>query len=134
MATLSYCDLDYFKKLNDTLGHAAGGGALRHVARILEGAVRDKDLVARIGGEEFAIWMPHAPLESGLEVAARIRATVESTAWRGGGGGDPPPHSLCGGGAPPNRPPGAEFFHAARAAPVCAPARGPHTSWTNDSG
>jgi len=47
--------------------------------------VRDKDLVARIGGEEFAIWMPHAPLESGLEVAARIRATVESGAWRWGG-------------------------------------------------
>ena len=85
MATLIYCDLDYFKKLNDTLGHAAGDAALRHVARILEGAVRDKDLVARIGGEEFAIWMPHAPLESGLEVAARIRATVESGAWRWGG-------------------------------------------------
>ena len=68
-----------------TLGHAAGDAALRHVARILEGAVRDKDLVARIGGEEFAIWMPHAPLESGLEVAARIRATVESGAWRWGG-------------------------------------------------
>ncbi|OLD97281.1 MAG: hypothetical protein AUG79_00655 [Gemmatimonadetes bacterium 13_1_20CM_4_69_16] len=85
MATLIYCDLDYFKKLNDTLGHAAGDAALRHVARILEGAVRDKDLVARIGGEEFAIWMPHAPLESGLEVAARIRATVEATAWRWGG-------------------------------------------------
>src|SRR3989442_15497713 len=85
MATLIYCDLDYFKKLNDTLGHAAGDAALRHGARILEGAVRDKDLVARIGGEEFAIWMPHAPLESGLEVAARIRATVEATAWRWGG-------------------------------------------------
>src|SRR5436853_585238 len=80
MATLIYCDLDYFKTLNDTLGHAAGDAALRHIARILEGAVRDKDLVARIGGEEFAIWMPHAPLESGLEVAARIRATVESAA------------------------------------------------------
>ena len=82
IATLIYADLDHFKKLNDTLGHAAGDGALRHVARILEGAVRDKDLVARIGGEEFAIWMPHTPIESGLEVAERIRATVESTAWR----------------------------------------------------
>jgi len=85
IATLIYADLDHFKKLNDTLGHAAGDGALRHVARILEGAVRDKDLVARIGGEEFAIWMPHTPIESGLEVAERIRATVESTAWRWGG-------------------------------------------------
>jgi diguanylate cyclase (GGDEF)-like protein len=82
IATLIYADLDHFKQLNDTLGHAAGDGALRHVARILEEAVRDKDLVARIGGEEFAIWMPHTPIESGLEVAERIRATVESTAWR----------------------------------------------------
>src|SRR2546430_13991765 len=95
-----YADLDHFKKLNDTLGHAAGDAALRHVARILEGAVRDKDLVARIGGEEFAIWMPHAPLESGLEVAARIRATVESAAWRWGGGEEPTTDSLGGGEEP----------------------------------
>src|SRR3989442_6051863 len=100
MATLIYCDLDYFKKLNDTLGHAAGDAALRHVARILEGAVRDKDLVARIGGEEVAIWMPHAPLESGLEGAARIPPTVGATAWRGGGGGVPPPRSPRGGDVP----------------------------------
>jgi Amt family ammonium transporter len=55
------------------------------VARILESAVRDKDLVARIGGEEFAVWMPHTPIESGLEIAERIRATVESTIWRWSG-------------------------------------------------
>jgi len=85
IATLIYADLDHFKNLNDTLGHAAGDAALRHVARILEGAVRDKDLVARIGGEEFAVWMPHTPMVSGLEVAERIRATVESTTWRWGG-------------------------------------------------
>jgi len=82
---LIYSDLDHFKKLNDTLGHAAGDAALRHIARILEGAVRDKDLVARIGGEEFAVWMPHTPMESGLEVAERIRSTVESTQWRWSG-------------------------------------------------
>jgi diguanylate cyclase (GGDEF)-like protein len=85
IATLIYADLDHFKKLNDTLGHAAGDAALRHVARILEAAVRDQDLVARIGGEEFAVWMPHTPMPSGLEVAERIRATVESTAWRWSG-------------------------------------------------
>ena len=85
IATLIYADLDHFKQLNDTLGHAAGDAALRHVARILESAVRDKDLVARIGGEEFAVWMPHSPIESGLEVAERIRSTVESTPWRWSG-------------------------------------------------
>jgi len=85
ITTLIYADLDHFKQLNDTLGHAAGDAALRHVAGILEGAVRDKDLVARIGGEEFAVWMPHTPLVSGHEVAERIRATVETTTWRWGG-------------------------------------------------
>jgi len=86
IATLIYADLDHFKRLNDTLGHAAGDSALRHVSRILEGAVRDKDLVARIGGEEFAIWMPHTPIASGLEVAERIRHTVERTGWHWDGG------------------------------------------------
>jgi diguanylate cyclase (GGDEF)-like protein len=84
-ATLVYVDLDHFKTLNDTLGHAAGDAALRHVARILEGAVRDRDLVARIGGEEFAVWMPETPLAVGVEVAERIRATVAGTAWQWGG-------------------------------------------------
>ncbi len=82
IATLIYADLDHFKALNDSLGHAAGDSALRHVAAILQAAIRDKDLVARIGGEEFAVWMPHTPLESGLEVAERIRRTVEATVWR----------------------------------------------------
>jgi diguanylate cyclase (GGDEF)-like protein len=81
VATLIYADLDRFKTLNDTLGHAAGDSALRHVAEILKAAVRDQDLVARIGGEEFAIWMPHSPVETGLEVAERIRQTVERTTW-----------------------------------------------------
>jgi diguanylate cyclase (GGDEF)-like protein len=85
VATLIYADLDHFKKLNDTLGHAAGDSALRHVARILESAVRDKDLVARIGGEEFAVWMPHTPIASGCEVAERIRETVAATPWRWNG-------------------------------------------------
>ena len=82
LATLIYADLDHFKALNDSLGHAAGDSALRHVAAILQAAIRDKDLVARIGGEEFAVWMPHTPLESGLEVAERIRRSVEGTVWR----------------------------------------------------
>ncbi|HYU30445.1 MAG TPA: GGDEF domain-containing protein [Gemmatimonadales bacterium] len=75
-ATLIYVDLDHFKKLNDTLGHPAGDAALKHVARLLEAAVRDGDIVARIGGEEFAIWLPRTPLREGMEVAERIRRSV----------------------------------------------------------
>jgi diguanylate cyclase (GGDEF)-like protein len=83
--TLVYFDLDHFKTLNDTLGHAAGDGALRHVAGILQAAIRDKDLAARIGGEEFAVWMPHTPLAEGVEVADRIRRAIATTAWHWNG-------------------------------------------------
>ena len=71
--------------LNDALGHAAGDSALRHVAGILQSAVREKDLAARIGGEEFAVWMPDTPLAEGMEVAERIRRAVETTMWRWNG-------------------------------------------------
>jgi diguanylate cyclase (GGDEF)-like protein len=74
--SLIYVDLDHFKNLNDTLGHPAGDAALKHVARLLEAAVRDGDLVARIGGEEFAVWLPRTPLREGLEVAERIRRSI----------------------------------------------------------
>ena len=74
--SLIYVDLDHFKKLNDTLGHPAGDAALKHVARLLEAAVRDGDLVARIGGEEFAVWLPRTQLREGLEVAERIRRSI----------------------------------------------------------
>ncbi len=80
-ATLIYVDLDHFKKLNDTLGHPAGDAALKHVAYLLEAAVRDGDLVARIGGEEFAVWLPRTPLGPGLEVAERIRESIAGSTW-----------------------------------------------------
>ena len=84
-ATLIYIDLDHFKRLNDTLGHPAGDAALAHVARLLETAVRDGDLVARIGGEEFAVWLPRTPLREGLEVAERIRRSIaeKPLTWSG---------------------------------------------------
>lgn len=84
-ATLIYVDLDHFKRLNDTLGHAAGDSALKHIARVLEDAVRDGDLVARIGGEEFAVWLPRAQVREGLEVAERIRDSVAGTIWHWSG-------------------------------------------------
>ena len=84
-ATLVYIDLDHFKRLNDTLGHPAGDAALKHVARLLEAAVRDGDVVARIGGEEFAVWLPRTPLREGAEVAERIRRSVaeKHLTWNG---------------------------------------------------
>jgi diguanylate cyclase (GGDEF)-like protein len=79
--SLVYADLDRFKLLNDTLGHAAGDAALIHFARIIQGQIRAGDLAARIGGEEFAIWLPKAELAVGAKIAERIRIKVGTTPW-----------------------------------------------------
>ncbi|HEV2670209.1 MAG TPA: sensor domain-containing diguanylate cyclase, partial [Gemmatimonadales bacterium] len=84
-ASLIYVDLDHFKRLNDALGHAAGDAALTHIARVLEKAMREGDLVARIGGEEFAVWLPHAQVAEGWEVAERIRDSVANSTWHWSG-------------------------------------------------
>jgi diguanylate cyclase (GGDEF)-like protein len=55
--TLVVCDIDFFKKVNDTYGHPAGDAVLKHVAGLLKGQLRTVDHLARIGGEEFAIIM-----------------------------------------------------------------------------
>ena len=78
---LVYADLDRFKLLNDTLGHAAGDAALIHFARIIQGQIRGDDMAARIGGEEFAIWLPKADLETGARIAERIRIKLGTTPW-----------------------------------------------------
>ncbi|HET8625732.1 MAG TPA: GGDEF domain-containing protein, partial [Gemmatimonadales bacterium] len=70
---LIFADLDRFKHLNDTLGHPAGDAALIHFARILREQVRSGDIPARIGGEEFAIWLPGATLDLGKRIAERVR-------------------------------------------------------------
>lgn len=78
-------DLDYFKQVNDTYGHVAGDGALRHVADVLRRVVRVPDLAARMGGEEFGLWLPEASLAAAREVAERVRASVEASPfhWEG---------------------------------------------------
>jgi diguanylate cyclase (GGDEF)-like protein len=81
VGALVYADIDEFKKLNDTLGHPAGDAALIQVSRLLMQAVRDNDTVARLGGEEFAIWLPGATLERGRQVAERIRQALAFHDW-----------------------------------------------------
>lgn len=82
VGALIYADLDHFKRLNDTLGHPAGDQALIHFTRLLQKAVREGDLVARIGGEEFAVWLPSASLERGRQVAERVRQALSYSDWR----------------------------------------------------
>ena len=76
-----YADLDKFKDLNDKLGHPAGDAALIHFARIIREQVRNGDVGARIGGEEFAIWLPAARLDVGYRIAERIRIKLNTTPW-----------------------------------------------------
>jgi diguanylate cyclase (GGDEF)-like protein len=65
-------DIDHFKHLNDTYGHRAGDQALRHVAHRLNASLREGDLLARWGGEEFLAVLPHTDLEQGMAVATRV--------------------------------------------------------------
>ena len=74
-------DVDRFKTLNDTLGHAAGDAALLHMARVLREQIRAGDIAARVGGEEFALWLPGASLDIGSRIAERVRVKLGTTAW-----------------------------------------------------
>jgi diguanylate cyclase (GGDEF)-like protein len=78
---LIYADLDKFKVLNDSLGHPAGDDALKHFADIIRRHVRTTDTAARIGGEEFAIWLPGATAGLGSDIADRIRQSLMEGLW-----------------------------------------------------
>jgi diguanylate cyclase (GGDEF)-like protein len=69
-------DLDSFKRINDTFGHAVGDEVLRHLGDRCRRAVRDIDLVGRYGGEEFCVLLPETDLKTALEVAERIRSSI----------------------------------------------------------
>lgn len=72
------CDLDHFKKINDTYGHGVGDEALVVVAGALQGDLRDSDLCARYGGEEFTLLLPGTTGEQALTIAERLRQRVEA--------------------------------------------------------
>lgn len=85
---LSYCernkapfsvillDVDHFKVINDTYGHAIGDVALQHLAQLLQTSLRRSDLCGRIGGEEFAILLPDTSLQSACVLAEKLRQAV----------------------------------------------------------
>ena len=69
-------DIDRFKSINDTYGHATGDQVLREISSAIENIVRDGDVLARWGGEEFAIMLPLTSLEQAITMAERIRETI----------------------------------------------------------
>ena len=75
---LLYIDLDHFKSINDRHGHAVGDAVIEHAARLIRDEVRGRDLVARLGGEEFAVLLTGNGAVRAPAVAARIRQNFES--------------------------------------------------------
>lgn len=83
--SLLVLDVDHFKRFNDTWGHEAGDRVLQHVGHLLRASVREVDLPARLGGEEFVALMPETSLGEAMEAAERVRRTIEqgSVVWNG---------------------------------------------------
>jgi diguanylate cyclase (GGDEF)-like protein len=79
-AAVLYVDMDGFKALNDSYGHAAGDAVLKHVGRLLVDSVRESDIVGRLGGDEFGIILNRAPAEEARVKAASLNERVNSSA------------------------------------------------------
>lgn len=83
MATLMI-DIDHFKKINDTHGHAAGDDAIKRVAEIVNQSIRTTDKAARFGGEEFVVLLREIDQETAVLLAERIRTSIENATVRHG--------------------------------------------------
>lgn len=79
--SLAMLDIDHFKRINDTHGHATGDVVLVSISKMLSREGRRTDLVCRYGGEEFAIIMPDTPPAEAMSVCERIRAAINAAKW-----------------------------------------------------
>ncbi len=74
-------DVDHFKRINDTFGHAAGDVVLQEIANRIDSQIRASDVAARYGGEEFVVLLPDTDIESGVNLAERIRGSVSASPY-----------------------------------------------------
>jgi diguanylate cyclase (GGDEF)-like protein len=84
-AAVLYIDIDSLKAVNDRYGHFAGDAALIHVAKLLAGLIRSTDIVARIGGDEFALILDHLDHGSAIDTAERIGRCIAANPLDVGG-------------------------------------------------
>ena len=84
-ASIVMIDLDRFKPINDSAGHAAGDAMLKAVAKAIASQVRSRDLVARLGGDEFVLLLEHCAEDAALRVAEKVREAITATVvqWNG---------------------------------------------------
>jgi diguanylate cyclase (GGDEF)-like protein len=75
-------DLDFFKEINDSRGHAAGDEVLRQIASLVSGTIRKADMFARYGGEEFILLLPGTSLPGATATAEKLRKQIEARAFK----------------------------------------------------
>jgi len=80
--SLLLCDIDYFKQINDQQGHAAGDAVLRQLGRLIRAALRQNDVIARWGGEEFLLLLPGTSLSDAVGVAEKLRQRIAAHDFR----------------------------------------------------
>ncbi len=84
-AAMVLIDVDRFKSVNDTYGHEAGDQVLKLVAKVIQGATREVDVLSRYGGEEFALFLPNTDMDTAVKVSERARMALEESPmeWEG---------------------------------------------------
>jgi diguanylate cyclase len=86
--SLLFCDIDHFKKFNDTFGHQIGDDVLRLIAAMIKESLREGDIAARYGGEEFGILLPNTTLKSAKQIAERMCETLSTRELKKRGTGE----------------------------------------------
>ena len=76
--SLMLCDIDHFKKINDTYGHKAGDRALQGLVAVINKYLRATDFLARVGGEEFVLILPETSVDQAMAAAEKVRASIEN--------------------------------------------------------